>query len=48
MGYVKDIRSKIGHDEFIGVGAGIFIYKDNKVLLQKEKPIYAGPCMPVD
>lgn len=37
MGYVKDIRSKIGHDEFIGVGAGIFIYKDNKVLLQKRK-----------
>ena len=37
MGYIRNIRSKIGHDELIGVGAGIFIYKDKKVLLQKRK-----------
>lgn len=37
MSYVKEIRKKIGHDEMIGIGAGIFIYKDRKVLLQKRK-----------
>lgn len=28
MSYVEQLRKKIGHDEYIGVGAGIFIYKD--------------------
>jgi 8-oxo-dGTP pyrophosphatase MutT (NUDIX family) len=37
MGYIDDIRSKIGHDLLIVVGAGIFIYKNGKVLLQKRK-----------
>ncbi len=37
MGYTKDIRSKIGHDLLIVVGAGVFIYKDKKVLLQKRR-----------
>lgn len=37
MSYAEEIRKKIGHDEMIGVGAGIFIYKDRKVLLQKRK-----------
>ncbi len=37
MSYVGEIRKKIGHDEIIGVGAGIFIYKDKSVLLQKRK-----------
>ena len=34
MGYVSDIRKKIGHDKLILVGAGIIIYKDGKILLQ--------------
>lgn len=37
MSYVERLRKKIGHDEYIGVGAGIFIYKDRNVLLQKRK-----------
>ncbi|MBQ2756180.1 MAG: NUDIX domain-containing protein [Oscillospiraceae bacterium] len=37
MSYIRDIRSKIGHDELIGVGAGVFIYKGSKVLLQRRK-----------
>lgn len=35
MNYVQQIRSKIGHDEYIAVGAGIFIYKGTQVLLQR-------------
>ena len=35
MGYIEEIRKKIGHDLLIGVGAGVFVYKDGKVLLQK-------------
>jgi ADP-ribose pyrophosphatase YjhB (NUDIX family) len=31
------IRKKIGHDRLIAVGAGVFVYKDGKVLLQKRK-----------
>lgn len=37
LSYVEQLRKKIGHDEYIGVGAGIFIYKDRNVLLQKRK-----------
>lgn len=37
MSYTKNMRSKIGHDLLIVVGAGVFIYKDNKVLLQKRR-----------
>lgn len=37
MSYVRELRKKIGHDEYIAVGAGIFIYEDKKVLLQKRK-----------
>lgn len=37
MGYIQDIRKKIGHDRLIAVGAGVFVYKDKKVLLQKRK-----------
>jgi 8-oxo-dGTP pyrophosphatase MutT (NUDIX family) len=37
VSYAEEIRKTIGHDEIIGVGAGIFIYKDRKVLLQKRK-----------
>lgn len=35
MSYVSELRAKIGHDEYIGVGTGVFIYKDGKVLLQR-------------
>ncbi|MEA4889919.1 MAG: NUDIX domain-containing protein [Clostridiaceae bacterium] len=37
MSYVEELRKKIGHDEYIGVGAGVFIYENNRVLLQKRK-----------
>ena len=37
MGYILDLRKKIGHDLLIGVGAGVFVYKDGKVLLQKRR-----------
>ncbi len=37
MGYVDDIRKKIGHDRLITVGACIIIYKNGKILLQKRK-----------
>lgn len=37
MSYVRELRQKIGHDEYIGVGAGVFIYKNKEVLLQKRK-----------
>lgn len=35
--YIKNIRQKIGHDRLIVVGAGVFVYKDGKVLLQRRK-----------
>ena len=35
MSYVQELRSKIGHDEYIGVGAGVFILRGNEVLLQR-------------
>ncbi|QHT60824.1 NUDIX hydrolase [Paenibacillus lycopersici] len=37
MSYIQNIRKKIGHDRLIAVGAGVIIYKDGKVLLQKRK-----------
>ena len=37
LSYVEQLRKKIGHDEYIGVGAGVFIYKNRRVLLQKRK-----------
>jgi 8-oxo-dGTP pyrophosphatase MutT (NUDIX family) len=40
MGYTEEIRKKVGHDEIIGVGAGVFIYKEGKVLLQKRRDNY--------
>ena len=35
--YTRYIREKIGHDRVIMVGAGVFIFKDGKVLLQKRR-----------
>ena len=40
MGYTEEIRKKVGHDEIIVVGAGVFIYKERKVLLQKRRDNY--------
>lgn len=37
MSYIQKIRKKIGHDRLIAVGAGVFVYKDGKVLLQKRR-----------
>ncbi|MFZ2965669.1 MAG: NUDIX domain-containing protein [Leuconostoc falkenbergense] len=34
MSYIHDIRQKIGHALLIGVGAGVIIEKDGKILLQ--------------
>lgn len=36
-GYIKNIRKKIGHDRLIAAGAGVIVYKDSKVLLQKRR-----------
>ena len=35
--YIKTMREKIGHDTLITAGAGIFLYKNGKLLLQKRK-----------
>ena len=37
MGYVEQIRKKIGHDRLLLVGAGVFVYRDGNVLLQKRR-----------
>lgn len=34
MSYISEIRQKIGHDLLIGIGAGVIIVKDHKILLQ--------------
>ncbi|MCM3269506.1 NUDIX hydrolase [Paenibacillus elgii] len=36
-GYISSIRKKIGHERLIVVAAGVIIYKDGKVLLQKRR-----------
>ncbi len=33
MGYISDIRKKVGHDAIIGVGATVLIYNDKNELL---------------
>jgi len=35
--YLKSIREKVGHDRIIIVGAGVIVYKDGRLLLQKRK-----------
>ena len=35
--YVKRIRSFVGHERIILAGAGVLIYKDGKILLQKRR-----------
>ena len=36
-GYIKNMRKYIGHERLLVVGAGVFIHKDGKLLLQKRK-----------
>lgn len=35
MSYVSEIRKKIGHDLLMGIGSGIIIEQNGKILLQK-------------
>jgi len=35
--YIESIREKVGHDRVIMVGAGVVIFKNGKVLLQRRK-----------
>lgn len=35
--YVRTMREKIGHDPLILVGAGVFVYRDGRVLLQQRR-----------
>ena len=35
MGYISEIRQKIGHDRLIVVGASVIVYKDSHILLQR-------------
>lgn len=35
MSYVSDIRKKIGNDLLMGIGSGVIIEQDGKILLQK-------------
>lgn len=50
-GYIQEIRRKIGHDRLIAVGAGVFVYRDGKVLLQRRRDNHCwamhGGCVEV-
>lgn len=35
MGYIEEIRRKIGHDRLLVVGAGVFVHQDRRVLLTR-------------
>ena len=35
--YIRSMRKYIGHERLLIVGAGVFIHKDGKLLLQKRK-----------
>lgn len=35
--YIKNMRKYIGHDTLILTGAGVFIHKDGKLLLQRRR-----------
>ncbi len=37
MGYVQEIRKKIGHDPLMIVGGGVFVCRDGEVLLQRRR-----------
>ena len=51
MSYVSDIRKKIGNDLLMGIGSGVIIEQDGKILLQKRADglgwgIHAGGLEP--
>ena len=35
MGYIQTIRQKVGHDEILCVGAGVWVYQNGSLLLQR-------------
>lgn len=37
MGYIMDLRKYVGHQRLLMVGAGVFIYRDGQLLLQRRK-----------
>lgn len=37
MTYIKEIRKKIGHDMLLYLGAGVIVYREGKILLQKRQ-----------
>lgn len=37
MGYIMDLRKIVGHRKLLMVGAGVFIYRDGQLLLQRRK-----------
>ena len=37
MGYIQNIRKKIGHDRLLVVGASVLVFKDGQILLQKRR-----------
>ena len=37
MGYIMDLRKYVGHRRLLMVGAGVFVYRDGQLLLQRRK-----------
>lgn len=37
MGYIMDLRKYVGHQRLLMVGAGVFVYRDGQLLLQRRK-----------
>lgn len=37
MGYIMDLRKIVGHRRLMMVGAGVFIYKNGQILLQRRR-----------
>ncbi|MBE5787635.1 MAG: NUDIX domain-containing protein [Clostridiales bacterium] len=37
MGYIMNLRKYVGHQRLLMVGAGVFIYQDGQLLLQRRK-----------
>lgn len=47
MSYVSDIRKKIGNDLLMGIGSGVIIEQDGKILLQNVLMDWVGEFMQV-
>lgn len=37
MGYIMNLRKKVGHDLLLMPSAGVFVYRDGKLLLQRRR-----------